>query len=668
MFGSTIVLGNVDSSLITYKINLYNNSDKDYLFIGTLTSDVDDALYSNENIEFVLNGLEDYTTTIGPKESIDFTITFKYKTDADVNENTLTSKLNFRFKEVPVLTLDGEGQTYNLSDIYPNYTPQDYEFIVSNYDEDGINNVPMSYYFETTIDSPLTVKIYDENDNEVSGNMTIEGDGVQKVDHTYTLKVIWDDSNPASDFSYNNSEYANKEFECNVVLKASPDSDKYLNYAITKEFDIDIKTSSLYFEIDADQNIKVEKDGSNFAISINNYVSDSEYNKFNIGYEISITDNDKFTYTIDEEEPVDGVFSRTLGSGANVSDSFEIKLDANIDDLAVTESATMNIIIKSPYKEEITVPLTISLQEVVLTLDANGGTVSPSIFTVYKGKTYIGLPTPTWIGHTFDGWYTAVTDGTKIESITEVTTSSSTQTLYARWTSHLLVDFVSIGEYVNYPVNYSNVATKNDGTLLSSYTGWMVIGFDSIDGKKYVKLMSAGIPMTYRHIYSTTNSSVADTSVANLTTNFFSTPINSTLTDNTFTLCGFKTATGGSITTIAQLKNLFNNSYTQVVSGVPQVRSVVREDLENLGLTVGDVVKLQDSSLFTTPAATPTGGYSYAGYWIASKYNNYYLYAFYYSGYIVYTYGAVGVRTVVYLDPNVVTTGQVNGIWQLSEE
>ena len=66
--------------------------------------------------------------------------------------------------------------------------------------------------------------------------------------------------------------------------------------------------------------------------------------------------------------------------------------------------------------------------------DANGGSVSPSSQTYTRNSYYNNLPTPVYSGYTFTGWYTAKTGGTKITTSTRVTTTASTQTLYARWT------------------------------------------------------------------------------------------------------------------------------------------------------------------------------------------------------------------------------------------
>lgn len=665
MLDSKVVLGNSLNSSLTYKISIYNNSDVDYLFIGLLTDEDNNTLYSNDNIEIILDGIEEYETTIEPKQTINFTVTFKYIEGADILQNILSSKLNFRFQEVPILTLSNENEIYTLNDIYPGYTSQEYEFTVTNYEGEKINNVPMSYYFETTISSPLTVKIYDKDGNEVKDLINIEGDGQQKVTHTYTLKVIWDDSNPSDEIAYNSVEYANKQFYCNIALIYVPDSDKYLEYELVKTFDVDITTQPLYFNFESDLSIEAERSGSDLAIIVNNYNSSTEYNKFDINYEISITDNDKFTLSDDDGSSSSSVITKTLNGGETIDDSYNIKLIADINNLDVTENLTLNIDIKSPYVSQITHSLTLSLKSIKVTLNPNGGSVSTSSLTVYKGKTYGSLPTPTWTGHTFNGWYTSSEGGTKITNTTEVTTSNSTQTLYAQWTSNLLVDNVSTGDYVAYPVNYSNVASTSYDTYIpeSTYVGWRVLDIKGSGDNRYVRLISAGVPLTYRHIANTT--ATAATSVSNLITNFFGIPFSTSTSVYGIYSCGVKTSSGSTVTTPTQLKTVFTNDYTQTNSNGPIVGTITLKDIENiLGITVtnGIYITGQANNLFTVPSTNPTG---YAGYYLATA-NGVYLWSSYREGGIIYTYGVQGLRPVVSLNIGVLTSGKVDGVWQIN--
>ncbi|MDY5586449.1 MAG: BspA family leucine-rich repeat surface protein [Eubacteriales bacterium] len=82
-----------------------------------------------------------------------------------------------------------------------------------------------------------------------------------------------------------------------------------------------------------------------------------------------------------------------------------------------------------------------------VTANANGGTIpTTSGWTVASGgatatkqvtydSTYGTLPTPTRNGYTFNGWFTAQTDGSKVESSTTVKTASN-HTIYAHWTAN----------------------------------------------------------------------------------------------------------------------------------------------------------------------------------------------------------------------------------------
>ena len=93
---------------------------------------------------------------------------------------------------------------------------------------------------------------------------------------------------------------------------------------------------------------------------------------------------------------------------------------------------------------------------VTITLNANGGSCTSTSRTVTLGKTYGTLPTPTYNGHDFAGWYTAKTGGTRIETGT-VVTAASAKTLYAHWTlSKYTITFDPNGGWIS----SSSFATK----------------------------------------------------------------------------------------------------------------------------------------------------------------------------------------------------------------
>ena len=73
-----------------------------------------------------------------------------------------------------------------------------------------------------------------------------------------------------------------------------------------------------------------------------------------------------------------------------------------------------------------------SLTKIMITFDANGGTVSTTSKTVTFNGTYNDLPTPTRTGYDFLGWYTDETTGTQVTATSKVTATKN-QTLYAHW-------------------------------------------------------------------------------------------------------------------------------------------------------------------------------------------------------------------------------------------
>ena len=70
-----------------------------------------------------------------------------------------------------------------------------------------------------------------------------------------------------------------------------------------------------------------------------------------------------------------------------------------------------------------------------VTLDANGGSVSPASKSVTLGGNYGSLPTPTRLGYTFTGWYTAKTGGTRVYNYGNLVSSAS-HILYAHWSEN----------------------------------------------------------------------------------------------------------------------------------------------------------------------------------------------------------------------------------------
>ncbi|GHU71023.1 hypothetical protein FACS189450_06390 [Spirochaetia bacterium] len=68
-----------------------------------------------------------------------------------------------------------------------------------------------------------------------------------------------------------------------------------------------------------------------------------------------------------------------------------------------------------------------------VTLNADGGTVTPTSIQVLSGDTVGTLPTPTKSGNTFGGWYTAQNGGGT--AFTAASAVSASITVYAKWTA-----------------------------------------------------------------------------------------------------------------------------------------------------------------------------------------------------------------------------------------
>lgn len=143
---------------------------------------------------------------------------------------------------------------------------------------------------------------------------------------------------------------------------------------------------------------------------------------------------------------------------------------------------------------------------VKVTFNPNLGTVSPTTKTYTRNSYYTNLPTPTRSGYTFDGWYTAKSGGTKITSAKKVTTTASTQTLYAHWSKKAvhIVTFDANGGMV-----YQDMAAVVNGGLYRSlptpvrsgrhFAGWYTA---RTGGKKVTpntKVNLAGDTTLYAH-------------------------------------------------------------------------------------------------------------------------------------------------------------------------
>jgi len=129
-----------------------------------------------------------------------------------------------------------------------------------------------------------------------------------------------------------------------------------------------------------------------------------------------------------------------------------------------------------------------------VTFDGNEGTATPSSKTVILNETYGTLATAIRAGYALEGWYTAKTGGTKIESTTTVTLTAD-QTLYARWTPvvydityHLDGGINNVDNPATYTIESAAITLQDPTKTGYVFAGW----YDALSGGNQVTGIAAG--------------------------------------------------------------------------------------------------------------------------------------------------------------------------------
>lgn len=117
----------------------------------------------------------------------------------------------------------------------------------------------------------------------------------------------------------------------------------------------------------------------------------------------------------------------TLPTPTRTGYTFKGWFTATTGGTQITASTKVTIVAKQTLYAQWTA------NDVSVTFNPNGGSVSTTSAKVKFDSTYGTLPTPTRTGYTFSGWYTAASGGTKVTSTTKVTNANA-HTLYAQWT------------------------------------------------------------------------------------------------------------------------------------------------------------------------------------------------------------------------------------------
>ena len=114
-------------------------------------------------------------------------------------------------------------------------------------------------------------------------------------------------------------------------------------------------------------------------------------------------------------------------------------LYVNLQDFGGLSGINYNITIATDSAS----PMTLAAPGSQVNFDAQGGSVDAAQKTVAPGAylSSITFPTPTRPGYTFDGWFTAATDGQEADSAySQALQPTSDLTLFARWTPVPVID------------------------------------------------------------------------------------------------------------------------------------------------------------------------------------------------------------------------------------
>ena len=132
---------------------------------------------------------------------------------------------------------------------------------------------------------------------------------------------------------------------------------------------------------------------------------------------------------------------------------------------------SMNTLYDPLVMHFITIAVHIPADVYTVTLNPNGGTVSPNNITVTYGQQYGTIPTPTRTGYTFGGWYTSSTGGTEVTSTTVCSTNSD-HTIYAHWVEG--VEIYPTGDTTSAILKYVNKGTYTSGSSTYQYVNWQL--------------------------------------------------------------------------------------------------------------------------------------------------------------------------------------------------
>ena len=127
----------------------------------------------------------------------------------------------------------------------------------------------------------------------------------------------------------------------------------------------------------------------------------------------------------------DGETTQSMYYGSTKTLNVPVKTGYNFANWSAT-SGTINGNDFTIGSENATITANYTPKTFSVTFNPNGGTTTTGSKTVTYDSTYGTLPTPTYTGYEFLGWFTATSGGTQVTSSTKVSLSGN-QTLFAHW-------------------------------------------------------------------------------------------------------------------------------------------------------------------------------------------------------------------------------------------
>lgn len=135
----------------------------------------------------------------------------------------------------------------------------------------------------------------------------------------------------------------------------------YARYVIPKSLSSSISSKPFYFNATSNAtSIELQNGEANTTITVANN-DGTAYNTYNTNYEVSLVGNNKFSFTVNNQAPTDGVFTNTINGASLINDNLNIGLAVKTGEVTdAVENVSILVESTAPYAKEVTIPITIT--------------------------------------------------------------------------------------------------------------------------------------------------------------------------------------------------------------------------------------------------------------------------------------------------------------------